>query len=195
MIRNKCYKSFTLFMIIIIGLLITTPQVFGEEEPILKDYQLPAQSWKFIEEINFTENVLVNYEWRCVIEVKGVGVTKADFQHMQGLGLTERSAYFEQLTYYEGLTDSGKLTTDENGSLYFIFFNPETSQTSLTITYEYRTNLLAPWAIGLIITIVTVIVLSIAFYYAIKLRNKMIHEAIDTAEESEKDTPEGRYLG
>jgi len=193
MTRKTNFWQIVLVTIIFMVLLIASPIVFGEDEPITKDYQLPAQSWKFIEEKNFTENTILNYEWRCDLEVQGIGVTKVDFQLMEGMGLSERSAYFEQLAYYEGITDSGKLTTDTNGSIYFVFFNPKTQNASLSITYSYRTNLLAPWVIGLIATVVTVIILSVAFYYAIKLRNKMIHDAIEAAEEEQ--TTEQRYLG
>ena len=192
MTRKTSFWQTVLVTIIFMVLLITSPIVFGEDEPITKDYQLPAQSWKFIEEKNFTENTILNYEWRCDLEVQGIGVTKDVFQLMEGMGLSERSAYFEQLAYYEGITDSGKLTTNTNGSIYFVFFNPKI-QASLSITYSYRTNLLAPWVIGLITTVVILIVLSVAFYYAIRLRNKMIHDAIEAAEEEQ--TPEQRYLG
>jgi len=195
MILKRRYLQITFFTIIVLGSLIASPNVLGEDEPITKDYQLPGQSWMFIEEINFTENVLIDYDWHCDLEVQGVGVTKEDFLIMLGLGLTERSVYFEQLPYFKGKADYGKLTTDNNGTIYFIFYNPETQQGDLTFTYTYRTNILKPWVIGLITTIVTVIVLSIAFYYVIKLRNKMIHDAIEAAEDEEKLSPERRYLG
>ncbi|MHA1125987.1 MAG: hypothetical protein ACTSO7_10850 [Candidatus Heimdallarchaeota archaeon] len=195
MTRKRNYLQIVFFTIILVGILVTSSSVFGADEPITKEYLLPGQSWKFIEETNFTEYTSLDYEWRCAIEIQGVGVTKADFELMQGMGLSELSTYFEQLAYFEGKTDTGKLTSDEDGSLYFVFFNPELSQATLTITYTYRTNILPPWAIGLIISVVTIIVLSVAFYYAIKLRNKMINEAIDAADDAEKQTPEQRYLG
>lgn len=195
MILKRKYLQIIFFTIIVLGSLIASPNVLGADEPITKDYLLPGQSWKFIEELNFTENVLINYEWLCDLEVQGVGVTKEDFLIMLGLGLTERSVYFEQLPYFKGKADSGKLTTDNNGTIYFIFYNPETNQGDLAFTYTYRTNILKPWVIGLITSIVTVIILSIAFYYAIKLRNKMIHDAIEAAEEEEKFSPERQYLG
>ena len=187
------YLRRIVFLVMMIILVNTTTSIVSaaDDEPIIEDYSLPGQSWTFIEKDNFTVNAQIKYEWRCIIEVQGVGVTKADYLLMQSMSLSERSSYFLQLNYYEGLTDAGKLTADTNGTIYFIFFNPEVSQTTLTITYTYRTNLLEPWAIGLIATIVSIIVLSIALYIAIKLRQKMIQEAL----EEQEQTPEQRYLG
>ncbi len=182
-----------LFTIILV---LTTTRSFVEingdvnAEAINTNYPLPLQSWTFIHEENLTENQDTKYLWISDLSVQGREVTKEQFNTMQGQSLSERSAYFETIGYYEGIQDSGKTTTDINGSIYFVFFNPNSSPANLDLTYTYQSSNIQPWVIGLISGIVILLFIIIGIYVAAKIRRKMLK---DDEEEREPSAAE-RYM-
>lgn len=182
-----------LFTIILV---LTTTRSFVEingdvnAEAINTNYPLPLQSWTFIHEENLTENQDTKYLWISDLSVQGREVTKEQFNTMQGQSLSERFAYFETIGFYEGIQDSGKTTTDINGSIYFVFFNPNSSPANLDLTYTYQSNIIQSWVIGLISGIGILLFIIIGIYVAAKVRGKMLK---DDEEEREPSAAE-RYM-
>ncbi|TET29249.1 MAG: hypothetical protein E3J70_07500 [Candidatus Heimdallarchaeota archaeon] len=138
--------------------------IYGvQEEPINKNYSLTPQSWTFIQEVNLTANLITRYQWVSDLSVQGREVTKEQFNTMQGQNLSERSAYFETIGYYDGIQDSGKTTTEINGSIYFVFFNPNSLQANLDLTYTYQYVFFSPAVTILIFIAAAIIILGIHF--------------------------------
>lgn len=179
-------------IILVLTSTISFVEINSEETtgPINKDYSLPLQSWTFIHELNLTENQVTKYLWISNLSVQGREVTKVQFYTMQGQSLSERSAYFETIGYYEGIQESGKTTTDINGSIYFVFFNPNNSPANLDLTYTYQSNNIQDWVIGLISGIGILLFIIIGIYVAAKIRRRMIK---DEEEEREPSAAE-RYM-
>ncbi len=179
-------------IILVLTSTISFVEINSEETtgPINKDYSLPLQSWTFIHELNLTENQVTKYLWISNLSVQGREVTKVQFYTMQGQSLSERSAYFETIGYYEGIQESGKTTTDINGSIYFVFFNPNSSPANLDLTYTYQSNNIQDWVIGLISGIGILLFIIIGIYVAAKIRRRMIK---DEEEEREPSAAE-RYM-
>lgn len=179
-------------IILVLTSTISFVEINSEETtgPINKDYSLPLQSWTFIHELNLTENQVTKYLWISDLSVQGREVTKVQFYTMQGQSLSERSAYFETIGYYEGIQESGKTTTDINGSIYFVFFNPNSSPANLDLTYTYQSNNIQDWVIGLISGIGILLFIIIGIYVAAKIRRRMIK---DEEEEREPSAAE-RYM-
>ncbi len=160
-------------------------------EPIEKSYILPAQSWFFIlENENLTANTVFSFEWTSDIEIQGIPVSDSDYTAMQNMSLLDRSNYFESLAYIEGKTDTGKVTSNQNGEIFFVFFNSDTIQANLNLKLESNAGSLSPAVIGLISALAVIIFLSIIVYATIKIRQKMLKEA----EEEEELTPQQRYM-
>ncbi|MBN1329549.1 MAG: hypothetical protein JXA54_08760 [Candidatus Heimdallarchaeota archaeon] len=157
--------------------------------PIVKAYNLPGMSWTFILESGLNISTTTNYVWTSSLKVQGREVTANQYTTMLSLGLTERSEYFETIGYYEGTKDSGRTLTDESGTLYFIFFNFNSLASNLEITYTYKITAVEHWAIGLISALLVIIILTICVLVIVKIRQKMIKEAI----EAEKSAAQ-RYL-
>ncbi|MBK5113662.1 MAG: hypothetical protein KGD59_12385 [Candidatus Heimdallarchaeota archaeon] len=158
--------------------------------PINKNYSLPLQSWTFIQEDNLTVNQITKYQWVSDLSVQGREVTKEQLNTMQGQSLSERFSYFETLGYYSGVQDSGKTTTDINGSIYFVFFNPNSLAADLNITYNYQLSNIQPWVIGLISGIFILLFGIGGVYISARIRRKMIQ---DEEEEQEPSAAE-RYM-
>lgn len=179
-------------IILVLTSTISFVEINSEETtgPINKDYSLPLQSWTFIHELNLTENQVTKYLWISDLSVQGREVTKVQFYTMQSQSLSERSAYFETIGYYEGIQESGKTTTDINGSIYFVFFNPNSSPANLDLTYTYQSNNIQDWVIGLISGIGILLFIIIGIYVAAKIRRRMIK---DEEEEREPSAAE-RYM-
>ncbi|NPE07600.1 MAG: hypothetical protein GNW80_04920 [Asgard group archaeon] len=179
-------------IILVLTSTISFVEINSEETtgPINKDYSLPLQSWTFIHELNLTENQVTKYLWISDLSVQGREVTKVQFYTMQSQSLSERSAYFETIGYYEGIQESSKTTTDINGSIYFVFFNPNSSPANLDLTYTYQSNNIQDWVIGLISGIGILLFIIIGIYVAAKIRRRMIK---DEEEEREPSAAE-RYM-
>jgi len=179
-------------IILILTSMVSFVEIKGEEPtaPINKNYTLPLQSWTFIQEANLTENQVTKYQWISDLSVQGREVTKEQFNIMQGQSLSERSAYFETIGYYDGIQDSGKTTTDINGLIYFVFFNPNSSSANLDVTYTYQSNNIQPWLIGLISGIAILLFVIIGIYVSAKIRRKMLKDA----EEGQEPSAAERYL-
>ena len=137
---------------------------------ITENYSLPGQTWTLIEISNLTSNQLTDYEWSSELIVQGRQVTLDQYTTFQGLGLTERSEYFETIGYTENKYDNGRTTTSDSGKLWFIFFNPHTESSTLDFSFTYRSSNYEPWKIGLITTIITIVILSIVLYLTMKFR-------------------------
>ena len=153
-------------------------------------YIIPAESWFFIlENENLTQNTVYNFEWSSDDTIQGVSLSESDFLEMQSLSSLERSTYFEGLTYTEGIADTGIITSNENGEVFFVFFNPSGSSICLTLIINAKEGL-SPALMGIIISFVTVIFLGLVSFLTIKIRQKMIKEA----EEEEEMTPQQRYM-
>ncbi|MFW9923749.1 MAG: hypothetical protein ACFFDW_10735 [Candidatus Thorarchaeota archaeon] len=182
-----------LMILVLITLQFTTIlTVDGSQTlPLTKNYSLPGQSWFFINEGNFNNNSLIQFNWTCNISVQGREVSQEDYQKLFDYDLIARSAYFESLTYNEGIFDSGKITTSSEGDVFFVFFNPNSNAANLVMIFDNTTTALQPWIIGLFSTIGIIIILSIGIYVVIKIRRKMLKEA----EEEQQLSPEQLYLG
>jgi hypothetical protein len=185
-----------IIQLFIIFLVLTSAVSFVEVKsedtivPINKDYLLPLQSWTFIHEDNLTENQNTKYLWVSDLTVQGLEVTEEQSNTMQAQSLSERSAYFERIGYYDGVQDSGKTTTDMNGSIYFVFFNPNSLQANLDITYTYQSSNIQSWVIGLISGIFLMLFVIGGVYISARIRRKMIQ---DEEEEREPSAAE-RYM-
>jgi len=134
-----------------------------QEEPINKTYILTSQSWTFIQEVNLSENQITKYQWVSDLSVQGREVTKEQYNTMLGQSLSERSAYFETLGYSDGIKDSDKTTIDLDGSIYFVFFNPNSLQANLDLTYTYQYTFFSPAVTILIFIAAAIIILGIHF--------------------------------
>ncbi|MCK5183022.1 MAG: hypothetical protein KAJ76_10960 [Candidatus Heimdallarchaeota archaeon] len=179
-------------IILVLTSTLSFVEINGEvrAEAINTNYSLPLQSWTFIHEVNLTENQVTRYLWVSDISVQGREVNKVQFNTMQGQSLSERSAYFETIGYFDGTQDSGKTTTDINGSIYFVFFNPNSSHANLDLTYTYQSNNIQPWVIGLISGIGILLLVIIGMYVAAKIRRKMLKDA----EEEQEPSAAERYM-
>lgn len=133
-----------------------------QEDPINKNYSLASQSWTFIQ-VNLSANQITKYQWVSDLSVQGREVTKEQFNTMQGQNLSERSAYFETLGYSDGIQDNGKTTIDLEGSIYFVFFNPNSLQGNLDMTYTYQYTFFSPAVTILIFIVAAIIILGIHF--------------------------------
>ncbi|MHA1121504.1 MAG: hypothetical protein ACTSPC_01665 [Candidatus Heimdallarchaeota archaeon] len=132
-------------------------------ELINANYSLTNQSWTFIQEVNLAENQIMRYQWVSNLSVQGREVTKEQFNTMQGQSLSERSAYFETIGYTEGIQDNNKTTIDLEGSIYFVFFNPNSLQANLDMTYTYQFTFFSPAVTILIFIAAAIIILGIHF--------------------------------
>ncbi len=179
-------------IILVLTSTLSFVEINGEvgDEAINTNYSLPLQSWTFIHEVNLTENQVTRYLWVSDLSVQGREVNKVQFTAMQGQSLSERSAYFETIGYFDGTQDSGKTTTDINGSIYFVFFNPNSSPANLDLTYTYQSNNTQPWVIGLISGIGILLFVIIGVYIAAKIRRKMLKDA----EEEREPSAAERYM-
>ncbi|NHJ33544.1 MAG: hypothetical protein FK732_11855 [Asgard group archaeon] len=138
--------------------------LYGEqEEPINKNYSLSNQSWILIQEVNLSKNQITKYQWVSDSSVQGSEVTKEQFLVMQGQNSSERSAYFETIGYTEGIKDNGKTSIDSDGSLYFVFFNPNSIQANIDLTYTYQYTFFSPAVTILVLIIAMLIILGIHF--------------------------------
>lgn len=192
-------KQLQLISIILLSTLILSSNVSSlvsaneESEPISRTHLIPLQSWAFIKETNLTPEHIVVYEWISPVIIQCLEVTEKDYIQMFELSLTERSAYFENLGYLEKKSQHTKTTTSENGTIYFVFFNPNNIDINVDFTFTYKSNNVQPWFIGLISAIVIVIVLSIGFYIAMRVRSKMLLEQFEEEEREEK-SPAQKYM-
>ena len=189
-IFTQIIQSFLIF--VILCLIIPSMEIESQEakEPISKNYFLPLQSWTFIHEENLTANQTTKYLWQADLIVQGREVTEEQYDFMQGLGLSERSTYFETIGYYNGIQDSGKTITDLNGSIFFVFFNPNPTSASLDVTYTYQMSTLQPWAIGLISGVFLLFFIICGVYFAARIRRRMLKEA----EEEHEPSAAERYM-
>jgi hypothetical protein len=190
--RNISQAIQLLVMFLILTSMISIVEVKSQESiaPITKNYILPLQSWSFIHEDNLTENQVTRFLWVSDLSVQGREVTKEQYITMQGQSLSERSTFFETLGYFDGTQDSGKTTTDMNGSIYFVFFNPNLLAADLDITYTYQQNNIQPWVIGLISGIFLLIFIIGGIYISARIRRKMLKDA----EEEREPSAAERYM-
>ncbi len=189
--KSKTKTILSLVILLSISTQFLTYSIGDSIEPIEKSYILPPQSWFFIlEDENLTANTVFSFEWTSDIEIQGTPVSDSDYTAMQTMSLLERSNYFESLAYIEGKTDTGKVTSNQNGEIFFVFFNSDTLQANLSLKLESNAGSLSPAVIGLISALVVIIFLSIIVYATIKIRQKMLKEA----EEEEELTPQQRYM-
>ncbi len=138
--------------------------LYGEQEdPINANYSLTTQSWTFIHEVNLSANQITKYQWVSDLSVQGREVTKEQYNTMQGLSVSERSAYFETLGYSDGIQDKNKTTVDLEGSIYFVFFNPNSLQANLSVTYTYQYTFFSPAITILVLIFAAIIILGIHF--------------------------------
>jgi hypothetical protein len=182
----------SVLIVLILLSIVSFTEIKSEETtgPIIKNYSLPLQSWTFIQEVNLTANQVTKYVWESDITVQGREVTVSQYNTIQGLSLSERSSYFETIGYFDGIQDSGKTITDVNGSLFFVFFNPNPTAANLDVTYTYQISNLQPWAIGLIAGVFGLVFIVGGIYFAARVRRRMLKEA---EEESEPSAAE-RYM-
>ncbi len=189
--NSKTKTILSIVIMISISTQILTSTTVESADPIEKSYSLPAQSWFFIlEDENVTANTVFSFEWSSDIEIQGTPVSETDYTDMQAMSLSERSSYFESLSYIEGKFDSGKVTANQNGEVFFVFFNSDTVQANLNLQLESNTGSLSPTVIGLISALAAIIFLSIIIYVTMKIRQKMLKEA----EEEDELTPQQRYM-
>lgn len=189
--KSKTKTILSLVILLSISTQFLTYSIGDSIEPIEKSYILPAQSWFFIlEDENVTTNTVFSFEWTSDIEIQGTPVSDSDYTAMQTMSLLERSNYFESLAYIEGKTDTGKVTANQNGEIFFVFFNADTEQANLSLKLESNAGSLSPAVIGLISALAVIVFLSIIVYVTIKIRQKMLKEA----EEEEELTPQQRYM-
>jgi len=190
---NKNTKSVLSVLILIVlstQFLIYHTNVKGDAV-LDETYNIPAESWYFIlESENITASTIYTFEWASDAIIQGTPVVQSDYELMQTMSLLERSAYFEGLSYKEGIADTGKVTANENGEVFFVFFNFQSSSVALDMALSANTGALSPAMIGLIAALATIIFLSIVVYITVKIRQKMIKEA----EEEEELTPQQRYM-
>ncbi len=189
--KSKTKNILSIVILLSISLQILTYSTIESTEPVENSYILPAQNWYFIfEDENFTANSIVNYEWSSDIEIQGTPVSEADYTTIQAMNLMKRSTYFESLLYTEGKFDTGKVTTNQDGEIFFVFYNPKSVQANLNLKLESNEGNLSPTIIGLISALAAIFFLSIIIYAIIKIRNKILKEA----EEEEDLTPQQRYM-
>jgi hypothetical protein len=147
--------------------------LYGEQEdPINNSHTLTAESWIFIQEINLSKNQITKYQWVSDLSVQGKEVTQEQYIAMQGLSDSERSAYFEDIGYTDGIQDNGKTKIDISGSVYFVFYNPNNVDANLDVTYTYQYTFFSPAVTILILILSAIIILGIhflAFKYILKL--------------------------
>ena len=182
-IANKTILTF-----ILCTLITSYNSSYSKALPISNDYTLPAQSWWFITITSLNESTNLQFNWSSTISVQGRAVSEEDYQILDDLDLTSRSAYFEELTFTEGIYDQGKIITNEEGEIFFVFFNPNSENALLNLNLKSNQSGLSPWAIGIITTIIVVIVLSIGPVVAKRIRDRMLKEA------DEELSPEQQYL-
>ncbi|MHA1154649.1 MAG: hypothetical protein ACTSQK_00950 [Candidatus Heimdallarchaeota archaeon] len=189
--KSKTRTILSLVILLSISTQFLTYSIGESVDPIEKSYTLPAQSWYFIlEDENLTANTVFSFEWSSDIEIQGTPVSETDYSAMQAMNLLERSNYFESLAYIEGKIDTGKVTANQNGEIFFVFFNADTVQANLSLKLESNAGSLSPAVIGLISALAVIVFLSIIVYVTIKIRQKMLKEA----EEEEELTPQQRYM-
>lgn len=189
--KSKTKIILSIVILLSISMQFLTYTMVESIDPIEKSYILPAQSWYFIlEDENLTANTIYNFEWSSDIEIQGTPVSETDYTAMQAMSLLERSSYFESLAYMEGKFDTGKVTANQNGEVFFTFFNPDSVQANLNLKLESNAGTLSPTVIGLISALAAIVFLSIIIYIIIKIRNKILKEA----EEEEELTPQQRYM-
>lgn len=189
--KSKTKVILSITILLSISTQILTYTTIESIDPIEKVYILPAQSWYFIlEDENLTANTVYSFEWSSDIEIQGIPISETDYTAMQPMSSSERVTHFESLSYIEGKFDTGKVIPNQNGEVFFVFFNPDTVQANLTLILESNAGTLSPAAIGLISTLVTIVFLSIVVYITIRIRKKMLKEA----EEEEELTPQQRYM-
>ncbi len=153
---------------------ILRPLYGVQEGPINNNHTLSAESFTFIQETNLSKNQITKYQWISNISVQGIEVTREQFLTLQGLSPSERVAYFEDLDYYEGIKDSKKTSVNSDGSIYFVFYNPNTELAFLDVTYTYQYTFFTPAVTILMLILAALIILGIhflAFKYIQKLSN------------------------
>ncbi|MHA1556915.1 MAG: hypothetical protein ACTSPM_08290 [Candidatus Heimdallarchaeota archaeon] len=134
--KSKTRTILSLVILLSISTQFLTYSIGESVDPIEKSYTLPAQSWYFIlEDENLTANTVFSFEWSSDIEIQGTPVSETDYSAMQAMNLLERSNYFESLAYIEGKIDTGKVTANQNGEIFFVFFNADTVQANL---FEFK---------------------------------------------------------
>ena len=173
-----------------ITIFITNVNAKEIDEPVELDYLLPSEDWTFIEVIDLLANQTIKFEWLSDVRVNGKEVTYEQYQLMLGMSFSERLTYFESLGFTDGIFDSGRITTDINGKLYFVFYNPEQEDANIHLTITYRNQNLEPWVIGLITGLTTSVVLTIAIVVIIIIRNNIMKKQL----EEEEKSPAQRYL-
>jgi len=180
-----------LLFIFLCGTLLSTPVLItlGAEGTRVTNYNLPAQSWKFIEIGNLTSKQLVDFDWQTGLVVQGKQVSEEQYLTLQSATPSERVQYFETLNYFEGKHDYGRATADATGKLWFVFYNSQTTATTLTVTLILRNNSLLPWQVGLIASVVTVLLLGLVILITYRLRRKMLEEQL-----AREKSPAERYF-
>ena len=184
----KIIKQLTVIILLIVFQIQIIKQV-SATEPINYSYNLPGQTWSFIGIENLIINNIVDYEWIATISVQGKLVTKEQYDYLQSLNLAERAMYFESLDFTEGLFDNGRTKTNSEGKLFFVFYNPNVTSANLEIILIYRSNAFSPMIIGIVTSLVTIFILSLGIFWAIRTKRKMNQNAA----EKEK-TPIEKYL-
>lgn len=158
--------------------------------PIQRNYILPAEGWYFIEEDVEAINSTIDFEWTSDVSVQGREVSEEDYNTLFNLDLLERSTYFETLTFNEGTYFIGAITSNNEGKVFFVFFNPNNQDANLILNLTVKEGGLKAWVVGLVITIVGVVFLSLIIWVTIRIRKKMIEEA----QKEEELTPQQKYM-
>ena len=176
-----------------IALLLITQFIICFEirgDPIQKNYVLPAEGWFFIEEDVEASNSSINYEWSSDISVQGREVSEEDYTTLFNLKNLERSSYFESLTFNEGIYFTGRITSNNESKIFFVFFNPNNQNANLSLNLTVIEGGLKAWMVGLVITIVALIFLSLIIWTTIRIRKKMIEDA----QKEEELSPQQKYM-
>ncbi|MGC9780601.1 MAG: hypothetical protein HZR80_15265 [Candidatus Heimdallarchaeota archaeon] len=192
LMNTKHIRLLTTFLIAFTVFAHMTSFVLANDDPapITRTYFIPLESWAFIKETDLIANQVIIFEWISELTIQSIEVTEHNYQLMQGMSLTERSVYYENLGYLEVKSERARTTTSDNGTIYFVFFNPNNLGVDVDFTFTYKSNNIQPWVIGLISAIAIIIVLSIGFYIAMRLRRKMLLEQF----EEEEKSPAQKYL-
>ncbi|NHJ87072.1 MAG: hypothetical protein FK734_16535 [Asgard group archaeon] len=189
--RNQKINSLLCIALLLINFPISYVSALDEVSPIIKNYTLAGQDWGFYEINDLDVDLIIDYQWNSDRTVQGLEVLKPIFDTMLAFEDNfERSTYYETLGYFEGTFDNGRTSADSNGTLYYIFYNPNTLAADIQLTLTYRIGILDPWAIGLLSAVGAIIFLSIGIFIVIKIRQKMIKDAI----EEEELTPMQKYF-
>ncbi|MBD3189225.1 MAG: hypothetical protein GF308_01200 [Candidatus Heimdallarchaeota archaeon] len=177
------------FSLLVLLLILPTPFLVVSGEDRVEEWDLPANSWTFIRESDFEPSQTVNYEWVCNETVNGLVTTEETFQTIQNLSGEERVTFFEQQEYISAKFDRGNVRPNQQGEIFFVFYNLNNQEVTVQFTYSYSQNALPGWTIGLVAGIFLLLFLIVIVIVISKLRKQKTEE-----EEKKELSPQQRYL-